>query len=105
MTSGPEPRWTYAKPTEKAMPAMPKAHWPGEKSSEMSDYALPITRVEDTKNYLPVQKEQFWALEEIQKGDTSGTTETDSVTDSPAGNYATSQSKQGKPGRWPNKRS
>lgn len=56
------------------------------------------------KNYLPVQKEQFWSLEEIRAGDESGTTETDSATDPKGGGYATSQTKSGR-SKWPVKRS
>lgn len=87
MTSGKEPRWTYAKPTEKSQPKMAKKHWDGvqtETSAYTRDYNLPVIDVDkQRRNFQGYVKENFVTQAELTDhvGDTWGTTETDSATD------------------------
>lgn len=54
----------------------------GEKSTSMGSYQLPITDVDEKRrNFSGYQVNQYFNLADIQQGDTSGTTDTDSVTD------------------------
>lgn len=49
--------------------------------SELSSYKLPVTDVQtDKRNFPGYAVEMEYSLAEICEGDTSGTTETDSVT-------------------------
>lgn len=45
------------------------------------DYKLPITDVESLKNFPGVDVDQYYTMDDIVAGDTSGTTDTDSATD------------------------
>lgn len=54
----------------------------GEKSSELSAYTLPITDTDEKRrNFAGYQVSQPYTLADMQQGDSSGTTETDSKTD------------------------
>jgi hypothetical protein len=101
MTSGPEPRWTYAKPTEKAQPGMPK-----QLGYDIKAYNLPVIDVQTEKRNFPGYTEaNYYSLDEIRMGDESGTTETDDATAPKSGGYTTINKKSGPKDKWPNKRS
>jgi len=54
----------------------------GQRSSDIGSYGLPVTDVQEKKrNFSGYQVNQFYSLADMQMGDTSGTTETDSATD------------------------
>ena len=89
------PRYTYGGPDKKAMPGMPE-----NKGTKISNYKLPATDVQESlHNFDGYQVEQFFSLEDIRQGDTSGTTETDSKTASKSGGYTKINEKSGKAGR------
>src|SRR5215831_9605586 len=83
MTSGAEPRWKYARPTEKAQHGKPWTHEGGAQlPRDREEYVLPVIDVQtERRNYPGVTEETFWTAEELADavGDTWGTTETDST--------------------------
>lgn len=69
----------------------------GEKSSNIGAYSLPITDVQEKRrNFSGYQVEQFFTLADLQQGDTSGTTETDSATDPSDKGYTKINQKKGR---------
>lgn len=65
-----------------------------EDSSNINDYKLPIIDVCDQRRNFPgYTEEQVYSLADIQQGDTSGTTETDSKTAPKSGGYTRINSK------------
>lgn len=51
---------------------------------QLSEYKLPVIDTETQRRNFPgYEKKQYYTLEEIRKGDPSGTTDTDSKTDDP----------------------
>ena|SRR5258708_4557437 len=102
--SAKEPRYKYAKPTERGMPGKP-AHRSSEGSTltaHIKDYKLPACDVDvQRRNFPGYTESQPYSLDEIRMGDISGTTETDSKTDPKgSGGYTRiySKSKPAKPG-------
>lgn len=105
--SAKEPRYKYAKPTERSMPGKP-AHRSSEGSTltaHIADYKLPAIDVQVARRNFPGYTEsQPYSLDEIRMGDISGTTDTDSKTDKEKGEgkegYTRiySKSKPAKPG-------
>lgn len=72
-----EPRYTYAKPTEK-----PQHGKPPELGYNIEAYKLPVTDTQTERRNFPGYTEaQVYSLDELRDGDTGGTTETDSKTD------------------------
>lgn len=70
----------------------------GEKSSNIGAYGLPITDVDEKRRtFSGYQVNQYFQLADIQDGDPSGTTETDSKTDPKgSGGYTKINQKQGR---------
>lgn len=88
--SGAEPRYKYAKPTEK--PQFGKANQPSNEGSTLSAhiaaYKLPAIDVDTARRNFPGYTEsQCYTLDDMRMGDISGTTETDSDTDKGSGGY------------------
>lgn len=60
----------------------------GEASSKISAFGLPVTDVDEKRrNFNGYQVNQYFTMADLQQGDTSGTTETDSATDPDSGGY------------------
>ena len=56
--------------------------------TNISSYKLPIVDTQkDKRNFPGYERRVVYSLEDLKKGDTSGTTETDSATDSPDPGY------------------
>lgn len=71
------PKVQLPQPTEKATLGKP-----AELGYKIESYKLPVTDVQESRrNFSGYQVSTPYSLEEIQQGDTSGTTETDSKTD------------------------
>lgn len=70
----------------------------GEKSSSIGAYSLPVTDVDEKRRtFSGYQVNQYFTMADLQQGDTSGTTETDSKTDPKgSGGYTKINQKQGK---------
>lgn len=69
----------------------------GPQGAEIGAYNLPVTDVDEKRrNFSGYQVNQFFTLADIQQGDTSGTTETDSKTASKDGGYTKINMKSGK---------
>lgn len=105
MTSGKEPRWTYASPTEKAQHGKPAAL-----GESIAEYDLPEINVDvERRNFPGCETNQYFTLEDIQSGDDSGATDTDVATHkmsgkNTGGGYTTINQTSGSRGR-PTKRS
>jgi len=75
MVSGPEPRYRYAKPTDK-----PQLGKPPHLDTDINNYNLPVIDVQTEKRNFPGYSEaNYFSLTDIRQGDYSGTTETDST--------------------------
>jgi len=57
-------------------------------SYDIEDYHLPVKPAESMKNFAPVKAESHYSMDEIIRGDTAGSTETDSKTAPKSGNYS-----------------
>ncbi|SRR5258708_25862421 len=96
------PRWTYSKPTVKSQPGLPT-----ELGTDIESYKLPVVDVDTSRrNYPGYDKQEVYTMEDIQQGDISGTTETDSSTHPQgSGGYTKINQKMGKRQHVPIKRS
>lgn len=67
-------------------------------TTNIESYQLPITDAQESRrNFDGYQVEQYFTLDEIRQGDSAGTTETDSKTDSSgSGGYTTINKKSGR---------
>lgn len=76
-----------------------------EKSKRIQDYKLPIIDVcEEKRNFPGYQKDEYYTLDQIQEGDCSGITETDSQTSGKEdGEYSTINETSGKVRPWDGK--
>jgi len=75
-TSGPTPRYTYAKPTDKAQHGMPAN--PG---TDIENYYLPVIDTQTERRNFPGYTEaEYFTMVDIQEGDQSGATDTDAAT-------------------------
>lgn len=92
------PRYTYEQPSEKPMVGMPADH-----GIQIENYRLPAIDVQERmRNFNGYQVNQYYTMEEVVQGDTSGTTETDSITD-PRGDpkgYTRINHKSGTKSQW-----
>src|SRR5437016_1765361 len=91
--SGATPRYTYTSPPIKTQPGLPK-----ELGTNIESYRLPVTDVQThRRNYLGYTESQPFSLEDIRGGDISGSTETDSATETKgSGGYTKINQKKGK---------
>jgi len=94
-------RWTYTRPTEKPQPKKEPIT-----SYDIDDYGLPVIDTQTQRRNFPGYTEsQVYSLADLQMGDTSGTTETDSATHPQgSGGYTKINQKSGPTSRWPNRR-
>lgn len=71
-------------------------------NTDINSYNLPVTDVQSQRRNFPGYSEQvFFSLEEIQQGDSAGTTETDEITDTSKDNFETRiNRKSGPKSRW-----
>src|SRR6266436_3460985 len=105
MTSGPEPRWTYGRPTEK-----PQFGKPPDLGTDINSYSLPaIDTQTERRNFPGYGEAQYLTMADLQDKtqDSSGTTETDSETAPSDGGYTKLNTRlAGKQkSRWNTKRS
>jgi len=76
-----------------------------EKSKRIQDYKLPVTDVcHERRNFMGYQKDEYYSLDQIQEGDCSGITETDSKTSGKEdGEYSSINETSGKVRPWDGK--
>lgn len=86
------PVYKYAKPTEKPQFGKPPAL-----GYKIKEYKLPVTDTQTERRNFPGYGEStYFTLADMQQGDTSGTTETDSATGKSEGGYTKINQKKGK---------
>lgn len=83
----------------KAEESSESSSWEGmeDLGTDINSYKLPITDVQEKRrNFSGYQVAQPYSLADIQQGDTSGTTETDSATDPSDKGYTKINQKKGR---------